>query len=226
MIRQTGMDLATRYPMRITRHLGLAALLIGVLTTLRPPAALADTGNNRLNSAVCRQAIEDAEEGRRLPFGILQAISLAESGRWNKETREKYAWPWTVTAHGEGKFYPTRAAAIAAVKRLKADGVRNIDVGCMQINLYYHPEAFDSLEEAFDPAANSLYAAELLSRLRKAHRSLTRAVAYYHSSTRERNLPYKRKVMRLWSEERRRHYEEARKRARERWQIGIRRNGQ
>jgi hypothetical protein len=33
-------------------------------------------------------------------------------------------------------------------------------------------------------------------------------------------------VMRLWSEERRRHYEEARKRARERWQIGIRKNGQ
>ncbi len=211
--------------MRFRRQFGLATLVLGALTLLGPLAAHADTEINRLNSKICRQAIENAEEGRRLPFGILQAISLAESGRWNKQTREKFAWPWTVTAHGKGKFYPTRAAAIAAVRQLKADGVRNIDVGCMQINLYYHPEAFDSLEEAFDPAANSGYAADLLSRLRKAHRSLTRAVAFYHSSTRERNLPYKRKVMRLWSEERRRHYDEARKQARERWQIGVGKSG-
>ena len=67
-----------------------------------------------------------------------------------------------MTAHGKGKFYPRRAAAIAAEKRPKADGVRKIDVGCIQINLYYHPEAFESREEAFDPAANSLYAADLL----------------------------------------------------------------
>ena len=30
-----------------------------------------------------------------------------------------------------------------------------IDVGCFQVDLFYHPYAFTSLEEAFDPDANA-----------------------------------------------------------------------
>ena len=32
-------------------------------------------------------------------------------------------------------------------------GVRLMDVGCMQVNLQMHPDAFPSLDAAFDPAA-------------------------------------------------------------------------
>jgi hypothetical protein len=70
----------------------------------------------------------------------MQAISLAESGRWDKSSRSHFAWPWTVMAHGKGRFFPSKAAAIAAVRRLQADGLKNIDVGSMQVNLKYHPE--------------------------------------------------------------------------------------
>jgi hypothetical protein len=125
----------------------------------------------------------------RLPTSILQAISLAESGRWHKASRSHFAWPWTVTARGKGRFYPSKDKAIAAVRRLKAEGVRNIDVGCMQVNLMYHPKAFDSLEQAFDPHANARYAGELFSKLRRANRSITRAIAHCHSTTREYNQP-------------------------------------
>ncbi len=37
-------------------------------------------------------------------------------------------------------------------------GVQSIDVGCFQINMYYHPGAFATLEQAFDPRANAAYA--------------------------------------------------------------------
>ena len=45
----------------------------------------------------------------------------------------------------------TRQQAVAAVQALQARGVRSIDVGCLQVNLMYHPIAFASLDDAFDP---------------------------------------------------------------------------
>ena len=179
---------------------------------VEPPAT-------RENAEICRQAIAESEKSLDLPFGILQAISLAESGRWDRDSQERFAWPWTVMARGEGKYYPSRAEAIEAVRRLKAEGVRNIDVGCMQVNLHYHPNAFASLEEAFDPAANTRYAGELFAKLREAQRSISRAIAHYHSTTRTYNEPYKKKVMRLWNEERRRHYEAERLRKMAEWKA-------
>lgn len=89
----------------------------------------------------------------------------------------------------------------------------------MQINLIYHPKAFDSLEQAFDPGANARYAGELFSKLRRANRSIMRAIAHYHSITRERHRPYTRKVIKLWNQERRRHYAEQREKKLAAWQA-------
>ena len=162
-----------------------AALGAALAAGIAVPAASAapEAGVYALNSNICRKIIDRTEREMRLPGGILQAISLAESGRWDKKSRSRFAWPWTVTAHGKGRFFPSKAAAIAAVRKLKAEGVRNIDVGCLQVNLKYHPDAFETLEDAFDPATNARYAAALFAKLRRANRSITRAVAHYHSTT-------------------------------------------
>lgn len=215
-------NLHTRKAMfRLLHHLPIRCVLVPLAAALLLAARTeaAENPGKPPGSDICYKAVSAAEASFSLPFGILQAISMAELGRWDAENREIYAWPWTVTAHGKGKFYPTRAAAIAAVRRLKAHGVRNIDVGCMQINLYYHPKAFDLLEQAFDPAANTRYAARLFARLRKQDRSISLAVAHYHSSTRSRFLPYKRKVMRFWNIARQRYYAEQRRRRIEKWQA-------
>lgn len=82
-------------------------------------------------------------------------------------------------------------------------GVRNIDVGCMQVNLKYHDNAFATLEEALDPDSNIEYAARLLRKLFSRHRSWSQAVAHYHSATKSLNVTYRKKVMRLWYQERR-----------------------
>ena len=61
---------------------------------------------------------------------------------------------------------------MAAVRAMQANGVRSIDVGCGQINLMYHPDAFPNLELAFDPQANAAYAARFLKALSRADRRL------------------------------------------------------
>ena len=43
--------------------------------------------------------------------------------------------------------------------------MRNIHAGCIQINLGYQGHAFDSLQEALDPAHNVANAAQLLKSL-------------------------------------------------------------
>lgn len=186
------------------RHLFCAALL--GLTLALPGATRAGESLATPGSAwdLCTQATASAEAARALPPHLLTAIATTESGRWHPASSEILAWPWTVMAEGEGRFLPSKAAAIEEVRRLQARGVRNIDVGCMQVNLHYHPDAFASLESAFDPHANAAYAADFLVRLREDARSWTRAIGQYHSRQAIRGNGYRAKVFKAWREARHR----------------------
>lgn len=145
----------------------------------------------------CAHRTAAAERAAGMPTHLLTAVSKVEAGRWRKDTGEILAWPWTVTSGGEGRFLPSKAAAIAEVERLRAKGVTNIDVGCMQINLHYHPKAFDSLEQAFDPDRNVAYAIGFLRELRARWGSWTRAVGNYHSNTPTLSGRYRVKVFKM-----------------------------
>ncbi len=141
----------------------------------------------------CRQAVRAAERAAAMPDQLMAAIAMVESGRTDAQGGQ-HPWPWTINAEGNGQVFNTKAEAIAAVRALQASGVRSIDVGCMQVNLMYHPDAFGSLEQAFDPAANAAYAARFLTRLYAQTGSWPRATAAYHSATPERGEAYQRKV--------------------------------
>jgi hypothetical protein len=148
----------------------------------------------------CTRAIALQERRQGIPAGLLKAISHAESGRWDAQNREILAWPWTVTTGGKGYFLPNRVDAVAFVESLQAEGVENIDVGCMQINLKYHPEAFNSIEDAFDPHANAQYAADFLRERFAVSKSWLQAAGDYHSTTAARNKTYRDKVAKLWKD--------------------------
>ena len=96
-------------------------------------------------SDLCLDAAIPVAKRLNTPSGLLQAISLKETGRWDQKRGMSYPWPWTVTAGGKGVYFATKKEAIDKVQALRKKGVRNIDVGCMQINLFYHPNAFLSL---------------------------------------------------------------------------------
>ncbi len=175
---------------------GLVPVLVFVLgAVLAGPALPAQNPQETWNS--CAQRTAAAERAAGMPTHLLTAVSKVESGRWHAETGEIIAWPWTVTAGGEGRFLPSKEAVIAEVERLRAQGVTNIDVGCMQINLYHHPKAFDSLEQAFDPDRNVAYAIGFLRDLRDRWGSWTRAVGNYHSNTPTLSGRYRAKVFKM-----------------------------
>jgi hypothetical protein len=184
------------------RARALALALGGLLALLLPLEARATADDSLDTWDICSRHVEAAESILGLPPKILTAISLAESGRYSKERSATLAWPWTVMAEGKGRYLPSREAAIAEVRGLKARGVRNIDVGCMQINLMYHGKAFDDVEQAFDPAFNVAYAAKYLMDLRSETNSWVRALSRYHSATPVHANRYRAKVLAIWRQAR------------------------
>ena len=159
------------------------------------PITRADPGS------FCETAIVTAEYMHALPSRLLGAIGLTETGRPDPTSGRFRPWPWTINAEGEGQFFSSAAAAVAAVKALQARGVRSIDVGCMQVNLMYHPNAFGSLEQAFDPRSNADYAARFLNALYAGSRDWPTAVAAYHSETPALGQAYRVLVMARWHED-------------------------
>jgi hypothetical protein len=147
---------------------------------------------------VCLQHIRSEEKVHRIPKGLLAAIGLTESGRALKRG-QMTVWPWTVNAAGEGHYFESKADAIAFVEGKLADGVESIDVGCMQINLKHHPDAFASLEDAFDPATNAAYGADFLTSLHGELNGWLAAARRYHSATPEKGEAYGERVLANWS---------------------------
>jgi hypothetical protein len=143
---------------------------------------------------LCRQAVAAAERGVFLPPRLLDAVARVESGRRDPASGAWTPWPWTVDAEGQGSFYDTKAQAIAAVLSMQARGIRSIDVGCMQVNLMHHPDAFASLDAAFDPPTNAAWAAHFLSTLFAQTGNWAKAVGLYHSATPELGADYQRRV--------------------------------
>ncbi len=133
----------------------------------------------------------------RLPARLLGAIAEVESGRLDDRGNVR-PWPWTINAEGSGQFFASKQQAIDAVRTLQLRGVRSIDVGCMQVNLMHHPSAFASLDEAFDPTANALYAARFLNTLYGMSQSWLQAAAAYHSQTPAIGESYRQRVMARW----------------------------
>jgi len=144
---------------------------------------------------VCTIAAQQMEEKYHIKKHLLSTITSVETGRWNKKHQRNMAWPWTVNAQGKGRFFETKREAIAEVKKLQAQGVKSIDVGCMQVNLAYHPDAFKNLEDAFNPYKNVEYGAQFLKKLYVQNgRDWNKAATSYHSSLPRRAQVYAMKL--------------------------------
>ncbi len=174
--------------------------ILSVLALLPAPPAHAANLATATSPSLCDTAVTSAEYTARLPPRLLGAIAVVESGRLDSATGQIRPWPWTINAEGIGQFFPTKAQAIAAVMALQARGVRSIDVGCLQVNLMFHPDAFATLDQAFDPASNARYAARFLTTLNATAHDWPRAIGAYHSQTPALGADYRVLVMERWQQ--------------------------
>lgn len=175
----------------------MTRFLAGLLLLLAPLRAFGYGIVEVAPGDLCRGAIAAAERQWHLPDRLMAAIGVVESGKRDASGAVS-PWPWTINAEGVGHWFDSKAEAVAAVRDLQARGVRSIDVGCMQVNLMHHPDAFGSLEQAFDPLANAAYAGRFLTQLYGQTGTWPKAAAGYHSLTPEIGEEYERKVMAVW----------------------------
>jgi curved DNA-binding protein CbpA len=148
---------------------------------------------------LCSSQFPAQQEKFDIPSQLLGAISATESGRRNDTLRLNIPWPWTISIKGKKSFFFNKDDAIERTKQLQLSGIDNISVGCMQVNLKAHPNAFSDLNEAFEPSSNVAYAAYLLS-INATAGDWVKAVGAYHSTSPSERNKYTAKVEENWNE--------------------------
>jgi hypothetical protein len=177
----------------LPRSLHFICAAIAATLLLLLPRAHADEPH-----LACDRAAARAERAWNLPAGLLAAIGTVESGRPDPAGLHRRAWPWSINAEGWSHFAASKADAISTVHLLQARGYRLIDVGCFQVDLFYHSRAFASLDEAFDPDRNAHAASRILTRARFAATAWEPAIAAYHSASLLRGAWYLQRVLAVW----------------------------
>ena len=143
----------------------------------------------------CDVAADAASQATGVPAAVLMAIARVETGRTIGGALTP--WPWTVNEGGAGSWFDTADEAMAHVSAAVENGGTNIDVGCFQVNMRWHAEAFASLDAMFDPEQNALYAARFLQTLYDEFGTWDGAVGAYHSRKSAAAEGYLKKVSAL-----------------------------
>jgi len=124
---------------------------------------------------ICEREMSQAAKRYEVPLAVLYAVGLTESGRRGS------LQPFALNIEGPSFFAASLSEALRLFEEAKKRGARLIDVGCMQINHYFHGRNFRSVEAMFDPHENVDYVARFLRELRVREGSWTLAAARYHA---------------------------------------------
>lgn len=172
-------------------------LLIIWLALSSPSLLLAGIDYELNESKKCSNIFAYFEHKLQLPKDTLHAIALQESGKKHSKHAIKIVWPWTINVEGKGYYFRTKREAIKFTKAQLHAGKESIDVGCMQINLKHHPDAFNSLEQAFSPRRNIAYGAMFLRQKYEQLGSWDKAIGHYHSAHTQRAKNYQKSVSKI-----------------------------
>lgn len=173
-------------------------LTFGILVLFSLPAHAIDNEALLEGAKLCTRYMPRYEREYGIPTHLLGAIATTETGRFHDGLKIRVPWPWTINAEGKGYFYDSKEQAMAAARRMQAQGIQSMDIGCMQVNLHHHAKAFANLDEAFDPQMNVAYAASFLRSLFQQSNSWKQASADYHSKEPMRGSRYVDMVYNSW----------------------------
>jgi len=133
------------------------------------------SGKAEASGQLCEREMLQASAKYGVPVGMLYSVGLTETGRRGS------LQPYAMNVEGRAIFSNTLAEAVQRFEEARRAGAKLIDLGCMQINHYYHRDKFPSLESMLNPRTNVEYAARFLSELKGRHETWTMAVARYHA---------------------------------------------
>jgi len=137
-----------------------------------------------------KRLIAITEEQYGIPSGLLEAIAFVESGINNH----------AINVDGKPVIATNNNEALKVIADAQENGIRNIDVGVMQLNYRFHSNAFANIQEMLNPKRNIEYAAEFLIRLKKQHGTWYAAICNYHSSKPDHQIKYSYKVVMRWGQ--------------------------
>lgn len=128
--------------------------------------------------------IGNASKASGVPKDLLYAIMKVESS----------VWPWTIHHDGQAYYFDTQRETVEFIENAEREGLQGLNIGLMQIYWPTHKSKIRSIEEIVDPEKNLLFAAKILSNLKKELGSWEKAVKAYHSRIPVHGNRYKKRV--------------------------------
>jgi hypothetical protein len=180
-------NLLTSLALPHTFHLHGPLVLGAVFAVFSAPCAYSMEDSHDL----CSNAARSVSRATNVPYDVLMALSLTETGRGPKGKMQ--AWPWAVHHDGQGHWFETMQEAVAFSESALQDGATNIDLGCFQLNIRWHAAAFSSVADMITPENNARYAAEYLAKLYLETGDWAAAAGAYHSRNPENAASYQTK---------------------------------
>jgi len=157
------------------RRTAARAAVFSFSLALSAGAALASGSGAAGGGNICEREMASVSRTYKVPLGVLYAVGLTETGRKGS------LQPHAMNIEGKAYFAKSREDALKKFASARASGAKLIDLGCMQVNHYFHGEKFASVSEMLDPKKNVAYAARFLTELKAREGSWTMAVARYHA---------------------------------------------
>ena len=142
----------------------------------------------------CTVNIAEAERTLGIPDGLMQAISVTESGFNGKP------YPWALKLGGRVGYASNLDAAKKILGDRSAKGKKNLYAGCMQLSVKYHGNAFASLGDLLQPQRNVAYAAKYLASHHEDLGDWEAAVRRYHGGKPRQSVAYFCRVWRTLAE--------------------------
>jgi len=127
---------------------------------------------------------------------VLYAVALQESRRIRPDGNVR-PWPWTLHAKGHGAMYfDTYDDALEKLIELIDSGVKNVDIGMMQISWGANGHLLPDPAKILQPQNNITLGAAILRReLDQQNGDLRQAIARYHTPSTARGNKYAQSVL-------------------------------
>jgi soluble lytic murein transglycosylase-like protein len=170
VLRTTTMASGPARDWRMTPRTAPAFVVVAATFIFNPQSIARAAETN-----VCEREMTVAAKRYDVPLAVLYAVGMTETGRRGS------LQPFALNLQGPSFFAANLSDALRRFEQARKSGAKLIDVGCMQINHYFHASQFHSLEAMFDPHENVDYAARFLKELRAREGSWTLAAARYHA---------------------------------------------